>query len=525
MIISDLVIEDLKKEINSRLEGTYKKVMKLFTEVDFNEFLEEMIDEIKKEVESLLEVNSVDISLVNRRVKKTKQRWFKKEMKEKNAFYKEMKMAKELNDSLSKKEEMYKFEAVYDGAKDYEDLRAKVIEKLENWVQDDNALLTDFRYLDSKQGYQIKRAFVNDALYIGLNLLKDKYPHGNQNSIVGIPRVMGIIPIDHTNRARINHENKIERIEKINNRVVKKSYFVNKYIVDDDFMVESLIDVDILKKGVMAETLKLLGWNDMDIFFILLSQRDENFFRTREIITDIGTIVKEKYASRNAANYRSVRESLWRMEHLSTGIIKPSLSGFTFRLLEYVQIGSMVRGEDGNIVKENNGDDEEIDNKDENYVRVIVSDSVVKDYFMDRTIKMYRDVIDKVKLDASKILLFRLQQERVRCLMEGTNVFNTNLNFFKSALYFTNKRKSENIKMVERALNEIVEHKILLKSYTRNKDMFQLKFYPMTEREKRDLIGEEANKEYYKSFNELIGRHKDKDKDENLLKDEGLLLK
>lgn len=134
---------------------------------------------------------------------------------------------------------------------------------------------------------------------------------------------------------------------------------------------------------------------------------------------------------------------------------------------------------------------------------MIVNNNVVNDYFMDRTVKLYKDVIDKVESDASKVLLFRLQKERVRCSMEGTDIFDTNMNFFRRTLYFSNKRRNENIKMVEKALNEIVSHNIMLKSYKRDKDMFRLEFYPMTE---RDLIGEEANKDYLNGFNQLIGK-------------------
>ena len=127
---------------------------------------------------------------------------------------------------------------------------------------------------------------------------------------------------------------------------------------------------------------------------------------------------------------------------------------------------------------------------------MIVNNNVVNDYFMDRTVKVYKDVIDKVESDASKVLLFRLQKERVRCSMEGTDIFDTNMNFFRRTLYFSNKRRNKNIKMVEKALNEIVSHNI----------MFRLEFYPMTEREKRDLIGEEANRDYLNGFNQLIGK-------------------
>lgn len=482
MKLSDFITEALRDSIREKLEETYVKMMNFFDMVNFDEFLNGAIDEIEKEVESLLEVTNDTVALVNRRVKKTKQRWFKKEITEEGAFHEEIYIARGLNERLLLTGEMNKFQNLYDGAKDYKELEKNIFEELEKWVEDDSSLLTEFRYLKSKQGYQIERAFSNDALYIGLNMLKDEYPYGKQSAIVGIPTVMGLIPIDHTNRFKIDDSNVIER--------QGKQYFANKYLIDDELIMESLMSVDIkLKKGVMASTLKILGWDDVETFFILLSKRDDDFFTTREIVTDVGSIVKEKYKSRGQKNYENVKESLFRMEYLSTGIITPSLMGFTFRLLDAVEIYKLPTGQE--------------------FVRAMVSANVVNDYVADRTIKMYTDVIDGFKLNASKVLVFALQRERIRCFSEGNLIFNTNTNFFRRTLYFTNKRRDANIRMVENALDEIVEHNIALKGYERKGDMFKLKFYPITEKEKRDLLGEEGELDYLNSYLDYLNSYKE----------------
>lgn len=483
MKLSDFIIEELKKMLEESLFEKYEDTKDFFTDVCFEEFLVEIIFEVEKEVKSLLEVTNDTVGVIARRIQKTKQRWYNKEMMENEAFSEEIRIAKELYKSLEISNQLKKFKYVYNGFDNCTELENSIIKELSEWYKNEDSLLTDFRYLKAKRPYQIKKAFINDALYLSYSFLRDKYPYGEKSVVVGAPDVIGLIPIDHTNRVKISVDNIVKK--------ESKAYFFNKYVVDNDFAVESLMDVDILKKGVMVETLKILGWNDMDIFFILLSKRDDDFFITREIITDVGSIVKEKYSSRSEQNYQSVRESLWRMEFLSTGVITPSLTGFSFRLLDDVEIGTFKK--DGTI-------------EDKNRVKVIVNNNVVNDYFMDRTVKLYKDVIDKVESDASKVLLFRLQKERVRCSMEGTDIFDTNMNFFRRTLYFSNKRRNENIKMVEKALNEIVSHNIMLKSYKRNKDMFRLEFYPMTEREKRDLIGEEANRDYLNGFNQLIGK-------------------
>lgn len=298
--------------------------------------ISDVIDsEIEKEVKSLLEVTNDTVGVIARRIQKTKQRWYDKEMMENEAFSEEIRIAKELYKSLEISNQLKKFKYVYNDFENCTELENSIIKELSEWYKNEDSLLTDFRYLKAKRPYQIKKAFINDALYLSYSFLRDEYPYGEKSVVVGAPDVIGLIPIDHTNRVKINVDNIVKK--------ESKAYFSNKYVVDDDFAVESLMDVDILKKGVMVETLKILGWNDMDIFFILLSKRDDDFFITREIITDVGSIVKEKYSSRSEQNYQSVRESLWRMEFLSTGVITPSLTGFSFRLLDDVEIGTFKK--------------------------------------------------------------------------------------------------------------------------------------------------------------------------------------
>lgn len=126
---------------------------------------------------------------------------------------------------------------------------------------------------------------------------------------------------------------------------------------------------------------------------------------------------------------------------------------------------------------------------------------------------MYTDVINNLKLESSRILIFRLQKERINCYTENKTTFNTDLNYFKRALYLTNKRKDRNIKVIEKALDEIVEHKVTLKSYKRRGDMFELEFYPITEREKRDLLGREGEEDYAITYKKLIGYNSNNAKD------------
>jgi len=112
-----------------------------------------------------------------------------------------------------------------------------------------------------------------------------------------------------------------------------------------------------------VDKLGILNKDDLDVFSILLSKRDESFSKTREITTDIETIVKEKYASISEENYRSVEESLLKLANTIVKIITSS-SLLTFNLLTSVTIETSEEGK--------------------SHVKVVVGSNFVIDYFIEK---------------------------------------------------------------------------------------------------------------------------------------------
>lgn len=480
MELSLIVKEKLLKVLKDRLQDRYKTMMPYFTDEPFGIFLAKIISEVENEVSVLTEVTKEDVQKKFQRIHRTKYRWFNKEQEKGSELMKEIDAAKRLYKTLSLNGELNKIKLLYGNIESYKDIEITMKKKFKTWLQNE-FLLTDFRYLSTKKKHQIKKAFYNDAMYICFQLLNQKYPHGKRSDVTEYPYSMTTIPIDQTNRVKFDTSKLIIKSE-------NEKYFRNLYVIDDDSIMHSLVDIEVLQKMFMAKTLRVLGERDVNIFFSVLSKRKSDFFATRTIEVNIGSIVKDVYKSKNKANYLRVKDSLYKMSYLTTGIVNRSLDGFTFRLLDKVT----TKG---------------------NTAYVVVSSDVVNDFLEDRTVKMYTDVINNLKLESSRILIFRLQKERINCYTENKTTFNTDLNYFKRALYLTNKRKDRNIKVIEKALDEIVEHKVTLKSYKRRGDMFELEFYPITEREKRDLLGREGEEDYAITYKKLIGYNSNNAKD------------
>lgn len=102
---------------------------------------------------------------------------------------------------------------------------------------------------------------------------------------------------------------------------------------------------------------------------------------------------------------------------------------------------------------------------------------------------MYRDKLNSLKYDASRILLLRLERERITNYFKGEapNELKVDISFFRSIFLLTSKQTIRHYKLIEKALNEIKANNVTLKDYERIGDYFYLQFYPVTPKEKIEL--------------------------------------
>lgn len=460
MNISNEVMLNVFNDIKARIEHIY---IKYVNELDIDLFIEDVLETIKIDITEFSEVTDEILSSSENRINKTKSRWYKKELLEKEGLNKEIELAKKVQDKIT---DTNKFQIIYDGVKNLDELKEKKMKDLDSWYNDKEKLLSDYIYMNTKKTYQIRLALINDIKYIALNAIKANIDSSKSSLIINMPHSVSNIPIDYTNRATIN-------MKHLDNIVTEgnKEYFINKYYIDDNTVFESLIDTEILHNDVIKNFIGTLNLLDSTILSYLLSvgQSDEMFYSTREVVVGISNIINYCGLTDGVKNYISIKESLYKMQYLTSGVFDSSLRGFTVKILDNVLIYTA-------------------DNK--SMVKATFNIDIINQLVKTRTIRMYKDVIDNFELPTSKILILRLQRERVAAsLKENESLFmKVNMNFFRGALYFSDKKKYRNIKVVEETLNEIIKHKITLKSYKRNGDNFLLEFFPFSEKEKYDLL-------------------------------------
>lgn len=399
-----------------------------------------------------------NIKSVAQNIRRTKYRWVSKEKKDQDSFYKEIDMAKKMFRFLNNDTEKFKDLTKSEDPLMYE---KEILKELRSWASDPNSLLGEYRYIKYKKQWQILNALTSDAeLLTCKNYIK--MINDNPKTVWNIPKPLTQYPMDTTN-SRISVD--VGTLEKIKN---SDSMYVDLDVYRfGDITFKSRYEVAMFKEHTLMNTIKRLGELDQKIIGYLLSIRDENFFRTREVITTIGDIAKNVSKIINGYTYMTIKESLFGLQYLTITAVTSELRGFSMKILDNVDIIQS-------------------DNKD--VVRVLFNEDVVQQVLNNQTINMYKDVINNFDNPMSLPIILNLQNERIRAFNRGETTFKTNYNTFKRYLFLRDKKKKRNIERIVNALNEIVASQKTVKLYTRNGDEFVFEFYPITDEEKRDLF-------------------------------------
>ena len=118
-----------------------------------------------------------------------------------------------------------------------------------------------------------------------------------------------------------------------------------------------------------------------------------------------------------------------------------------------------------------------------------------------RTIQIYDDVIAELKNSVAKLIIFILQEKRIKLAIEKQKNKNNkdNILFFKASylffsvsVFFEKKYKQRYIDSIRDGLNELKEKNVLIEEFEVKGDYFYIYFKPFSNEELR-IIAEEEN--------------------------------
>ncbi|MFP3122711.1 MULTISPECIES: hypothetical protein [Bacillaceae] len=336
---------------------------------------------------------------------------------------------------------------------------ASRIEEITQWSEDDSQFLSDYRYIHAKTRSQIEKALHADiAVILGITLTDNSFSLLDE-LIIESPFSTVEHPFFSNTRGKVQlNQPMLER--------EGKHYFQSYYDLGDGTDYQFLIEKEYVEEhGNKVSDLDRL---DYKIFLEVMSNRDERFASRKIIEIKIGDLVKNLYKTDGTKNYKIVEERITKMKHFSM-TKRQDDDIVSYGIFDFVRIYTQPNGT--------------------RVAEIHVNEVIYHDYIQKQTIRMYKKKVENLSLDSSYHLLFALQKERLYCY-ESKSSYQVKLNYiyFATKIRFKKRRKSENLKEVEEALEELISQKIVVQSYRRMGEVFWVTFIPLEEKEVRDLL-------------------------------------
>lgn len=344
----------------------------------------------------------------------------------------------------------------------------KIEEHLKCWRKEQEQSIFTYRYLKAKTTKQINFSLKTEMKYFilkeGLSCheeeLRPKDLLTQMSSLASFN-----FPVDSTNRQTFGSKKVV---------VKGRTYLINEYHVDDKSDFVSNLDITDLKTNALGSLLqdeKVINYTDFRILMFLVMKLIELGLSTREISTSIAEIRDSCGFAKNQHSNSEIKDSLRKLRHFTADFIIGEDTGFTYGFVD-------------NLVYS-------IDKKNKSRLYdILMNQDIFNQLIQAKTISMYKSTVQKLKGKASLILIYKLQSERFSLHSKNKNNMKMEINYqyFRGAIRFQNKQIIRNIQVIEKALDEILETGVTLKSYKRVSDMFHLEFYPLTPSEQADLL-------------------------------------
>lgn len=466
MQISNHILNTILNNLVIKFKEFYNEYnINSYREETFEDFINTTIYEVEEKLSTELNIDEY-YNKISRNVSQTKKRWVNKELtfNKNTCLYQEIAIEAPKN---LKKFGIDKFSVLYNNITSIEDLKIERIKELKKWCNDDTYFLSNFPYIYDKKKSQIYTALRNDILLHIASYIKKECPTGKSDITVTVPNLLTEIPID-CGYKKIEYNNEVTSIQG-----KEKKYVYNDYFIDESTLFRTYADIEFLKEKALQKAFsRALNSTDIKIFAYIMTLRDENFFNSRTIVVDIGDIVRNVFESDGSRNYKTIKDSLFKLSELQIQTISENTLGFNYSIFDNVDIYLDINGKT-------------------EMATIIVNDYIVQQFTKHQTISMYKRKIDKFILDSSKIMVFPLQHERIRCHIKNNLTIVLNYDYFRGKLRLSNKRKKDNLKIITKTLQELVKNSTVIKDFKPKGYVFSITFYPITDSELHDLLSKE----------------------------------
>lgn len=448
------LIDIFKKNLNEKIESFHKNNQDMYNLPRIEECIENTLDDYLDGTTQKKDIQEI-ITAQKKTYRTKKVRLYKKVIEnnekykatdEKSLFYFLIQQKNILTEE--------QWQMLYNN-NTLQDVINDTITKIEKWKSDKEGLLIDYPLFNTLSNSNKIKAFYHDMFMDLMDITKKKMNGNLEEFYKTTPTFMTETPVFANTKMNIlmNHTD-TGRFE---------------YLFDNQ---DSGYQLKISSNT--GTGLKMLDEVDNIILNSLINHTGKDFFRTRTVHTTIGTLVKAIYPNKRpgAAHYNMVKMRLKNMMSLQYEY-KDAQKDAIFNIFDNVIFERPDITE--NVIGTENVD--------------IMMGTLMYESIVDKKmVYVTKNNYDALENKLSKLLCYALQKERVALAAEGGEMSGEyDYVFFSKAIMFKEKKKKNNIQLIQDSLAEFVEKQIEIEKFELKRDVFKITFIPLSESEKEDL--------------------------------------
>lgn len=357
------------------------------------------------------------------------------------------------------------FLKLYD-APDLETVIDNYQKKLDVWQQNDKSLLIDYPLLSNRTKHQVKTGFKNDLIINLIEIILESYDGNINNYFSQRPDILLDKPFFAPAKFSVPFKESLD------------SYVADLVNFDrDDTTFQMLVSYDP-NEPPNGEKLRVFDPRDNQILMTLINHINLDFYESKQIILEVGTIAKAINSHPNKRLYDDIKRRLHNMGRTAFQMYKkdnPNEPIYTFSFFDNVQTISR-------------------DGKE--FVAVTLGNTLFDSITKQKMISVTSSNYNSLELELSRLLYHNLQKERIALSTssipnEHGYLYKTyDYSYFQRIILFKKKKKTENIQLIMETLQEFVEKQIALADfrYDKGQGLFHLYYFPLTDDERADLI-------------------------------------
>lgn len=468
-----------------KIKSSYESILNKDRE-ELKNKIDTIIESIKTEQEkiknenSISEYNTSDSTRAiqnanNRNKQKQKKRWYQNvlsELHDENESKKYKFIKKDIEDvknfmDLSKKVKDYAEGSI--PSVDLDKFIKEKVQVVENWSKDKKSLLIDFPYMKEFNTTQINRAFEYDLKTLVYDYILNKYA-GNVKSYVF--EQIDLL-LDYSIFGEKSNLPVIKKYDESSN----KNELMYEY-ANDNMLIRGIINDLTLVNEDAQINFPALDETDLEMISAIFTFRDKDFLLTKTISLKLSDLLKLLNKKKGGSTYEQMKQRINRLSNLTLEI-------YTISKNKEEKIGVIDKF---NFFQQTTLNLHEINTNKDN-INFVVSDFIHKQFLDKQTTKIYRKQLDSIKNSISKILLFRLQKDRLSCYLNSLSYTNQySYNTLAFYIRFKENNKTKNMKLLNECLEELKSLNIIVNDFKKLTDGFLIEFIPFESFEIKDLL-------------------------------------